>query len=273
MDRASADRHPGRNVYQNSGGQPLLSGLGGRAVRVVAARRTWCCTDAERDVHDPVRLRALAALLSADGDTIEDFNGWSDYIVTAALLRCDERERRPLGERMAKLGAIRRRVISAATRRRAAEPGTCCRGRVTCPTGTGAGDGAQGSAPTSRAEGARRQRDLPVRARRRRGTAYEPRADAVSRNLDAISGPVAKAVTHPTLRDQVSETCLVSGDNWIAHGLGRIPRFVYVVVLDYIPRRATRSAGAGSARPRGIWMLGASSSTPPCRHDRRHGRR
>lgn len=59
--------------------------------------------------------------------------------------------------------------------------------------------------------------------------------DAVSRNLDAISGPVAKAVTHPTLRDQVGETYLVNGDNWIAHGLGRIPRFVYVVVLDYIP--------------------------------------
>lgn len=112
-----------RNVYQNSGGQPLAyrvsadvqSGSSQRGGLVLYP--TPSATYTIRFVYEPSR-----ALLSADGDTIEDFNGWSDYIVTAALLRCDEREQRPLGERMAKLEAIRRRVISAATRRRAAEP-------------------------------------------------------------------------------------------------------------------------------------------------------
>lgn len=70
-----------------------------------------------RFTYEPSR-----AVLVADGDTVEGFNGWEDYIVTAALLRCDEREQRDLGPRMAKLQQIRDRVVTGATRRRAAEP-------------------------------------------------------------------------------------------------------------------------------------------------------
>lgn len=42
----------------------------------------------------------------------------------------------------------------------------------------------------------------------------------------------AKAVSHPTLRDQVQRVVLRSAGNWYAHGLGRVPRFVYLVPLD-----------------------------------------
>jgi hypothetical protein len=61
-------------------------------------------------------------LLVADGDTVEDYNGLADYVVTGALLRCDRREQRPLAEREAELERIKRRVVSSATERRAAEP-------------------------------------------------------------------------------------------------------------------------------------------------------
>lgn len=112
-----------RNMYQNAGGQPLAyrvsadvqSGTSQRGGLVLYP--TPSTTYTLRFVYEPSRV-----VLSSDSDTIEDFNGWSDYIVTAALLRCDEREQRPLGDRLAKLDMVKRRVIAAATRRRAAEP-------------------------------------------------------------------------------------------------------------------------------------------------------
>ncbi|MBP9862673.1 MAG: hypothetical protein KBD62_32265 [Kofleriaceae bacterium] len=86
------------------------------------------------------------------------------------------------------------------------------------------------------------------------GTKDTARAiDAIARNLDALGGPVRNVVAHPTLRDQIGEVWLVQGDNWISHGLGRVPRFVYLTVVDDAPpsgfrwnwqRQTPRSADA-----------------------------
>jgi hypothetical protein len=52
----------------------------------------------------------------------EYFNGWENYIVNGALLRLDQREQRPLDERIAVMDRERQRVMSAATRRNSQEP-------------------------------------------------------------------------------------------------------------------------------------------------------
>lgn len=111
-----------RNRYQTAG-QPVAYRISA-AVQSGTSQRgglilypTPSAVYTVRFTYEPSRT-----LLSADGDTVEGFNGWEDYIVTAALLRCDEREQRDIGPRMAKLQMIKQRVISGATRRRAAEP-------------------------------------------------------------------------------------------------------------------------------------------------------
>lgn len=48
--------------------------------------------------------------------------GLEEYVVTAALLRLDQREERPLGERMAELERQRQRVVKAASKRKQQEP-------------------------------------------------------------------------------------------------------------------------------------------------------
>lgn len=106
--------------------------------------------------------------------------------------------------------------------------------------------------------------------------------DSIARNLDALSAPVRSVVAHPTLRDQIGEVYLVQGDNWISHGLGRAPRFVYVCVVDDAPpsgfrwnwqRQAPRSADArrvdifavvsGSTAGTGGGELGAGLGSRP----------
>lgn len=59
---------------------------------------------------------------SADGDSFEFYTGFDEYLVQATLLRLDQREERPLGERQQELERQRQRVIKAAGSRRAAEP-------------------------------------------------------------------------------------------------------------------------------------------------------
>lgn len=60
--------------------------------------------------------------LASDGATFEFFNGWEEYVVLAALLRIDQREERPIGERMAELERAKARITRAVAERRAAEP-------------------------------------------------------------------------------------------------------------------------------------------------------
>lgn len=70
-----------------------------------------------RLTYEPTRTA-----LSADGDTVEDYNGLIEFVVQGALLRLDRRDNRPLGEREAELERIRKRVLASASERRAAEP-------------------------------------------------------------------------------------------------------------------------------------------------------
>jgi hypothetical protein len=60
--------------------------------------------------------------LVADGDSFEFYNGLEDYVICGALLRLDQREERPLGERQQELARIKDRVVKGAARRRSAEP-------------------------------------------------------------------------------------------------------------------------------------------------------
>jgi hypothetical protein len=49
-------------------------------------------------------------------------NGWEDFIIHTALLKCDEREEKPTGERLAAIERSRQRIIRAAEDRNTAEP-------------------------------------------------------------------------------------------------------------------------------------------------------
>lgn len=60
--------------------------------------------------------------LASDGATFEFFNGWEEYVICSALLRIDQREERPLGDRAADLERIKQRIVRGVTQRRAAEP-------------------------------------------------------------------------------------------------------------------------------------------------------
>lgn len=59
---------------------------------------------------------------TADADSFEFYSGNEDYVVTATLLRLDQREERPLGERQQELERLRQRIIKDVSQRRAAEP-------------------------------------------------------------------------------------------------------------------------------------------------------
>ena len=107
-----------RNRYQLSNGVPVAFRIAAGGTRgQLVLYPTPGAAYPLRLLYEPTR-----AVLSADGDSVEDYNWWSDYIVTAALLRCDEREQRPLGDRAQKLDAVRKRIVSGASRRRESEP-------------------------------------------------------------------------------------------------------------------------------------------------------
>jgi len=61
-------------------------------------------------------------LLVDDSDTFEFRNGWEEYVHQAALLRCDAREERPLGDRLALIERAKQRIIGSAAKRNSAEP-------------------------------------------------------------------------------------------------------------------------------------------------------
>lgn len=50
------------------------------------------------------------------------YNDWQEYVVTSALLRLDQREERPLQERLVELERVKERIVKAASKRRAQEP-------------------------------------------------------------------------------------------------------------------------------------------------------
>lgn len=52
----------------------------------------------------------------------EYFNGWESFVINSALLRLDQREQKPLQERLAIMDREKARIVSGATRRNSQEP-------------------------------------------------------------------------------------------------------------------------------------------------------
>ena len=76
------------------------------------------------DAVYPMRLRYVPEMapLSLDADSIDVPNGWEGFIVHSILLRCDEREERSLGDRLAAIDRYRSRIVRASQNRNTAEP-------------------------------------------------------------------------------------------------------------------------------------------------------
>lgn len=68
-----------------------------------------------------IRVSYTPIVTTLDNTGIQLF-GWEEYIITGALLRLDQREERPTGERQAELERCKRRVIEAASQRKSVEP-------------------------------------------------------------------------------------------------------------------------------------------------------
>src|SRR5690349_18494308 len=51
--------------------------------------------------------------LVADGDSFEFLNGYEELVLQTALLRCDQHEQYPIGERMAEIDRVHKRVATA----------------------------------------------------------------------------------------------------------------------------------------------------------------
>lgn len=58
----------------------------------------------------------------AEAQPREWYNGWEEYVIEATLLRLDRREQRPLGDRMATLEKLEKRIRRAASERNENEP-------------------------------------------------------------------------------------------------------------------------------------------------------
>jgi hypothetical protein len=71
-----------------------------------------------------IRLRYVptAPVLVADVDSIDVPNGWEGFVVHTALLKIDEKEERPLQDRLAVIDRYRARIVAAASDRNVAEP-------------------------------------------------------------------------------------------------------------------------------------------------------
>ncbi len=80
-----------------------------------------------RITYDP-----LFSPLVDDEDTFDFRNGWEEYVIQAALLRLDQREERPLGDRMQVIERSKARIVAAAKKRDSAGPEY-----LTLPNGAG----------------------------------------------------------------------------------------------------------------------------------------
>lgn len=70
-----------------------------------------------RVTYDPLFLP-----LVADEDAYDFRNGWEELVIQLALLRLDQREERPLGDRMAVIERHKARIIGSAFKRDESEP-------------------------------------------------------------------------------------------------------------------------------------------------------
>jgi len=106
-----------RNAYQTSG-RPCAyrSAAGGARGRLIL----YPTPNAVYTIR--INYVPTVTALAADGDTIEAYNDWSEYVIMGALLRLEQREERPLGEIQQELERLRQRIVKAAGSRRAAGP-------------------------------------------------------------------------------------------------------------------------------------------------------
>lgn len=107
-----------RNDYQTSTGRPCAYRTTAGSTR---GRLTLYPTPSGVETIRVVYTPTFTPLVN-DSDSFEYYNGFEDYVVCSTLLRLDQREERPLGERQQELARIKDRIIKGAARRRSAEP-------------------------------------------------------------------------------------------------------------------------------------------------------
>ncbi len=102
-----------RNRYGVSTGKPVAHRLSARGIElhptpnaVYTIRVTF--------TPKPVTL--------TESETREWYDGWEDYIIEKVLLELDDRERKPLGDRMAKLEMAEKALRASSGERRQTEP-------------------------------------------------------------------------------------------------------------------------------------------------------
>lgn len=100
-----------RNRYSQTPGMPAAFRLSARGAELFPIP----------DQVYTLRLQYTPVVTTMDNSGIQLY-GWEEYIVVGALLRLDQREERPLGERLAELARQKQRVITAASKRKSAEP-------------------------------------------------------------------------------------------------------------------------------------------------------
>jgi hypothetical protein len=113
-----------RNRFQQSGSPRAYRTAAGSTRGRLILYPTPSAVETLRITYTPT-----VTALAADGDTVEAYNDWSDYICAGTLLRLYQREERPLGEIQQELARITARIIKATAQRRAAEPEYLVRGR------------------------------------------------------------------------------------------------------------------------------------------------
>lgn len=107
-----------RNKFQSTAGRPAAyRTVSGGARGRLELYPTPNSVETLRLIYTPT-----CPVWTDDSDTFEFYGGNEDYVITAGLLRLDQREERPLGERQQELERIRQRVVRDVSMRRAAEP-------------------------------------------------------------------------------------------------------------------------------------------------------
>lgn len=102
-----------RDKYGSSAGQPIAFRLSSRGIEFFP---TPSAVYTIRTTYTPTYLALDESV------TTNFYNDWHDYVICGALLRLDQRSKRPLQEREAELGRIRQRIVDGASRRKSSEP-------------------------------------------------------------------------------------------------------------------------------------------------------
>lgn len=102
-----------RNRFGTSTDQPSAYRLSARGIELLP---TPDATYTLRVLYTPT------APLLQEAAAREWFNGWEDYVICGTLLRLDQREQRPLQDRIVALERAKDRILAGASRRRSGEP-------------------------------------------------------------------------------------------------------------------------------------------------------